>query len=198
MCRGSSSASSGFAAMPCTPARTSRPSISSWPSPTPAPRRPPSGPRPRRWAGRSTKTTARMTTRDESHAARGRIDAGEGTPVPPDPRTTIATPEEGDPMMPIKSITTALALAAFALPAVRGAELRWKQHTINGKSEFEAAGVLDADGDGKLDIVSGDPWYRAPDWTPAHVRDVTRQGTYYNCFATLPMDVNADGKPDYV
>jgi hypothetical protein len=92
-----------------------------------------------------------------------------------------------------------LLLALVAVPAgAVGGEPRWKLHTINGKSEFEAAGVLDVDGDGKLDIVSGDTWYRAPSWTPAHVRDVTRQGTYYNCFGTLPVDVNNDGKPDYV
>jgi hypothetical protein len=89
-------------------------------------------------------------------------------------------------------------LAILALSTARAGEPRWKQHTINGKSEFEAAGVFDVDGDGKLDIVSGDTWYRGPDWTPSHVRNVTRQGTYYNCFATLPMDVNADGKTDYV
>jgi hypothetical protein len=95
-------------------------------------------------------------------------------------------------------LTLATLTLALAPGEIRAGEPRWKKHTINGKSEFEAAGVLDVDGDGKLDIVSGDTWYRAPDWTPAHVRDVVRQGTYYNCFATLPMDVNGDGKTDYV
>jgi FG-GAP-like repeat len=86
-------------------------------------------------------------------------------------------------------------LVAFAL---RADEPRWKQHTINGKSEFEAAGVFDVDNDGKLDIVSGDTWYQAPDWKPCHVREVKRQGTYYNDFATLPLDVNGDGHTDFV
>jgi hypothetical protein len=95
-------------------------------------------------------------------------------------------------------IVAALALAALASDVSRAAEPRWKQHTINGKSEFEAAGVFDVDNDGKLDIVSGDTWYRAPDWKPLHVRDVVRQGTYYNCFATLPLDVNGDGHTDFV
>ena len=36
----------------------------------------------------------------------------------------------------------------------RAGEPKWKQHTINGQSEFEAAGVFDVDNDGKLDIVS--------------------------------------------
>src|SRR3954466_10235603 len=101
-------------------------------------------------------------------------------------------------MMPIRTALAALAVAILALTSGRAGEPRWKQHTINGKSEFEAAGVFDVDGDGKLDIVSGDTWYRGPDWSPPPLRNVTRQGTYYNCFATLPMDVNADGKTDYV
>ena len=44
----------------------------------------------------------------------------------------------------------------------------------------------------------GDTWYQAPDWKPHHVRDVERQGTYYNDFATLPLDVNGDGNTDFV
>jgi hypothetical protein len=101
-----------------------------------------------------------------------------------------------------RPFVTLSALAALALafgPAgARGDEPRWKQHTINGKSAFEAAGALDVNNDGKLDVVSGDTWYEAPDWTPHHVRDVSRQGTYLNCFASLPVDVNADGHVDFV
>src|SRR3954453_21637190 len=91
-----------------------------------------------------------------------------------------------------------IALVGMSTIEARAGDPKWKKHTINGKSEFEEAGDLDVDGDGKLDIVSGDTWYRAPSWTPAHVRTVVRKGTYYNCFATLPMDVNGDGKTDYV
>jgi hypothetical protein len=88
-------------------------------------------------------------------------------------------------------------VAASAAPA-RADEPKWKQHTINGKSEYEAAGVFDADNDGKLDIVAGDTWYQAPEWKPYHIRDVTRVGTYYNDFSTLPLDVNGDGNTDFI
>ncbi|MHB1556053.1 MAG: FG-GAP repeat domain-containing protein [Isosphaeraceae bacterium] len=100
-----------------------------------------------------------------------------------------------------RSIAT-LAACAMAVAALvssaRADEPKWKQHTINGKSEFEAASVFDVDNDGQLDIVAGDTWYQAPSWKPYHIRDVKRQGTYYNDFATLPLDVNGDGKTDFV
>jgi hypothetical protein len=88
-------------------------------------------------------------------------------------------------------------LLLFVSGAVAG-EPKWKQHTINGQSEFEAAGVFDVDNDGKLDIVCGDTWYQAPEWKPHHIRDVQRVGTYFNDFATLPVDVNGDGHSDFV
>jgi hypothetical protein len=98
-------------------------------------------------------------------------------------------------------LIAALSLLAFAGsigPAAMAGEPRWKQHAINARSEFEAAGAFDVDNDGKLDVVSGDTWYQAPDWKPHHVRDVARVGSYYNCFATLPLDVNGDGDTDFV
>ena len=93
----------------------------------------------------------------------------------------------------------ALALLAAVASATFGDEPKWKKHDINAKSVFEAAGVFDADNDGKLDIVSGDHWYNAPDWTPYFIRDLPPVGrTYRNDFATLPFDVNADGRMDFV
>ena len=91
----------------------------------------------------------------------------------------------------------ALGALAFGSP-VGAAEPAWKVHTINGKSPFEAAGAFDVNNDGKLDVVSGDTWYEGPDWTPHHVRDVSKTGTYRNCFSSLPVDVNGDGRTDFV
>ncbi len=93
-------------------------------------------------------------------------------------------------------LMTALAVLA-ALPAL-GAEPRWKQHAINAKSPYEAAGVFDVNNDGKLDVVSGESWYEGPGWTVHPTRKVKQQGTYFNCFSTNPIDVNDDGLMDYI
>jgi hypothetical protein len=97
-----------------------------------------------------------------------------------------------------KSALTLSLLLGMASAAATGQELNFKKHTINGQSEFEAAGAFDVDNDGDMDIVSGAFWYEAPEWKKHDVRDVVRQGTYYNCFSTLPVDVNADGHMDFV
>jgi FG-GAP-like repeat len=98
----------------------------------------------------------------------------------------------------VRAFLAAWLIVAFATAASGADEPKWKQHTINGRSEFEAAGVFDVDNDGYLDIVSGDTWYQGPQWKPYHVREVKRQGTYYNDFATLPLDLNGDGHIDFV
>lgn len=87
-----------------------------------------------------------------------------------------------------------------AQSAKRQATSGWRKHTINDRSPFEAAGAADFNGDGLIDVFSGDSWYEAPHWTRHKVRDVAA-GTnphYYEDFADLPLDVNADGKMDIV
>ncbi|HEU5116966.1 MAG TPA: VCBS repeat-containing protein, partial [Isosphaeraceae bacterium] len=100
-------------------------------------------------------------------------------------------------------LTLSAALTLAAVPAL--ADVPEKSETptfekvdINPRSVYEAAGAFDVDGDKDLDIVSGDTWYEAPNWTPHKVRDWPRVGTYLNCFATLPVDADKDGDTDFV
>ncbi len=98
------------------------------------------------------------------------------------------------------------SLIAVALPAAvplfadDPKSLQWKMHTVNDQSPFEACGVADFNGDGKLDIFSGDSWYQAPDWKRHKVRDLPPcPNPHYNeDFCDSPMDVNGDGHPDIV
>lgn len=100
----------------------------------------------------------------------------------------------------VSSIT--LIYSCVGVHSVRGEEpnTKWKKHTINDRSPFEAVGVADFNGDKLLDVFSGDSWYAAPKWTQHKVREVPL-GTnphYYEDFADQPMDVNGDGRTDIV
>ena len=97
----------------------------------------------------------------------------------------------------MRLLLVSLALVVAASP-LRGDEPKFKKHDINPKSIYEGAGVFDVDNDGDLDIVSGAQWYEAPTWTPHKVRDVSRTGTYMNCFSTLPADMDGDGDLDFI
>ena len=120
------------------------------------------------------------------------------------------TPPPGDAPMTHRphrlAATAATALALGLLGHCQAAPVPvdetptgWTKHAINDKSPFEAAAAFDVDGDGTPDVVSGDRWYRGPDFDESYkVRDVGQTGTYRNCFATLPVDVNDDGRTDYV
>jgi len=64
---------------------------------------------------------------------------------------------------------------------------------------FEACGVLDANGDGILDIVSGCYWYEGPDFKKWYrLTDLPPVGDYFDDFSDIPLDVNGDGRMDFV
>ncbi|HAY81344.1 MAG TPA: hypothetical protein DCY79_16185, partial [Planctomycetaceae bacterium] len=69
-----------------------------------------------------------------------------------------------------------LAVTFLAVAITQGEEdgsfARWRKHTINDRSPFEAVGVADFNADGLLDVFSGDSWYAAPGWQRHKVRDV--------------------------
>jgi hypothetical protein len=77
-------------------------------------------------------------------------------------------------------------------------ELTFRKQLIAAESS-ESVGVFDVNGDHVLDIVSGSYWYEGPLFLKRHfIGQVKRVGEYYDDFSTIPMDVNGDGKMDFI
>lgn len=76
--------------------------------------------------------------------------------------------------------------------------LRFTRRQIAAQA-FESANVVDVDGDGVLDIVSGSYWYQGPDFRKWHqIGETRRFGEYYDDFSTIVLDIDGDGRPDIV
>lgn len=69
---------------------------------------------------------------------------------------------------------------------------------IDPQNPNSSCAVLDVDADGHLDVVCGRYWYRAPDWSRHHVRDVEVIRGRQDDYANLVLDVNGDGHSDIV
>ena len=77
-------------------------------------------------------------------------------------------------------------------------ELRFRRYFVAAES-YESVGVFDVDKNDTLDIVSGDFWYEGPRFRQRHlIGNEPRKEQYFDDFSTIPMDVNADGRLDFV
>jgi hypothetical protein len=79
----------------------------------------------------------------------------------------------------------------------RPPDIPFEKHTIDLGSS-ESAALADIDGDGKLDIVSGENWYQSPRWQKHHFRDILYTNNYIDDLSTLALDVDGDGRVDLV
>jgi hypothetical protein len=89
------------------------------------------------------------------------------------------------------------ACAILAAAAPRSPEILFQSRLLDPGAN-EAAAIADINGDGKLDIVSGENWYQGPAWTRHHFRDLSFTNNYIDDFSDLPLDVDGDGKLDIV
>lgn len=76
--------------------------------------------------------------------------------------------------------------------------IQFKKEQIASES-YESVGVFDVNGDDQPDIVSGAFWYEGPEFlNRPYIGDVARHGEYWDDFLTIPLDINGDGRMDYV
>lgn len=76
--------------------------------------------------------------------------------------------------------------------------IRFEKKMIASES-FETVSVFDVDNDGVQDIVSGEFWYKGPEYVDRfYIGPVKRHEQYTDDFANIPMDVNGDGNMDYI
>ncbi|MCS7023670.1 MAG: VCBS repeat-containing protein [Bryobacteraceae bacterium] len=90
-----------------------------------------------------------------------------------------------------------LSLAAFAFHWARPADIPFKKHEIDLGAN-ETCTFADINGDGRLDIVSGENWFEAPRWLKHRFRDLYFVNNYIDAFSDHAVDVNGDGRPDIV
>lgn len=96
----------------------------------------------------------------------------------------------------MKALATFLLLSICTIGLAQS--IRFEKKLISFES-FESVGIMDVDGDGIQDLVSGSFWYKGPEFLDRSlIGQVKRFGEYYEDFATIPMDVNADGKMDFI
>lgn len=89
-------------------------------------------------------------------------------------------------------------LVVSSLSFATAGDLQFKKHVINPATDYSAAGLIDVNHDGKVDIVCGGDWYESPDWTKHFVADVPRIGGRPDGFSHLEFDVNRDGWTDII
>jgi FG-GAP-like repeat/FG-GAP repeat len=92
----------------------------------------------------------------------------------------------------LKTFATILLLFAG-----RPADIPFDKQTLDLGAN-ETCAIADINGDGKLDVVSGENWFEAPKWTRHHFRDLDFTSNYVDNFSDLPLDVNGDGRTDIV
>ncbi len=94
----------------------------------------------------------------------------------------------------------ALGASAEARPTP-GAEIHFKKTVLDREFRSEGVAVADVNRDGRLDVIAGNLWYEAPNWTPheiAPLEQYDRAKEYSKSFLNFAFDVNNDGWPDEI
>ncbi len=90
-----------------------------------------------------------------------------------------------------------IVIAAHCVAGGPSAEISFEKQVIDlGRNE--SCAVADFNGDGFLDIVSGENWFQGPDFRRHKFRSLLTWNNYIDDFSDLPFDVDRDGNVDVV
>jgi hypothetical protein len=89
-----------------------------------------------------------------------------------------------------------LLVAALAAPFLRTRppDIPFEKRMLDWGAN-ETCALADLNGDGRLDIVSGENWFEAPRWVKHRFREIPFVNNYVDVFSDLPLDVNARRPP---
>jgi FG-GAP repeat len=100
------------------------------------------------------------------------------------------------------SLLAAGLLLVVAASVVAEPKITWKKTVLDTKFRSEGVAVADVNKDGKIDVLNGEYWYEAPNWTPHEMQPFRDYGTglgnYSHSFACWADDFNGDGYPDLI
>ncbi len=100
----------------------------------------------------------------------------------------------------MKTLLTSLALLLPAV-AICDEDPGWMRIELDARFRSEGVAVADLNHDDKLDVIAGDVWYAAPDWTVHEFRtpgEFVAGVGYSNSFVNWAYDINADGWTDVI
>ncbi len=109
-----------------------------------------------------------------------------------------------------KRFLLAVGLAMFVMSAIAcwqfgvisaPREVKFKKTVLDREFRSEGVTVADVNRDGKPDVLAGNLWYEAPNWTPHEIAPPGKFDAakgYSNSFVNFAMDVNRDGWMDQI
>ena len=106
-------------------------------------------------------------------------------------------------LLPVLAAVLVAAVAAVPASSQDSAKkISWKKTVLDRAFRSEGVATADVNKDGKIDVLNGEYWYEAPDWTPHEMQPPMDHkdglGNYSRSFACWADDFNGDGYPDLI
>lgn len=95
------------------------------------------------------------------------------------------------------------SLLLLILPATATSQtISWRKTVLDERFRSEGVATADVNNDGKIDVLNGEYWYEAPNWTKHEMQSPMDHGTgernYSRSFACWTEDLNGDGYADLI